>query len=732
MSESFGYGDLKFERPANQVKTNNVPAIPKRIHDGMKAYEDAARGFHLVSFERRVKDMSGQEVSGGIIVSHRPASAQVSQLYRMSFDTSKADLERITHFETGTGRIISDFVTIIGDDWRGLHRAGGAIMVMDLDGSEHFQLWRYWEDAISRQILPKIDGELSNLPGKGRIERLTHDDFRYQNLVISNSNKLMAFSSNKENNADTLIYLADFSASNANAKADSTPFTLPSKLVTPTTGQGTTHWTVHDFSIDDKYLVLTKDFGNAYKHLYSVLLSESSVPELIILPGLSENEENTVYEHLSFSRDPNQPHLLFIVTNGYGDFNSVVSYNLRTHDVVHITTFSPNLHARRPIPWDIEALKATSRSILFIANFEGWSNLFVMPLSGPFQDTVIEIKMDHEGGWMSCLPNELNGNPDEIVFNLTSYRSRGYLGKADISAAFTKVDRDDNGNAYISVSTDLYRQASAPSEPQPIAPKLIRYKSFDGLDVPAIYYHPSNGRSAVPAIIGIHGGPEWQATAEFRIPIHGYILNKLGCAIIYPNVRGSTGYGKRYMAADDVLKREDSVKDIGALLDHIANDMRNELDSARVAVIGNSYGGFMVFATLSHYSHKLACGNANFGITHWPTFLQNTAAVRRANRRREYGDETIPEIREFLEKISPINSVSKIAVPLLITHGETDTRVTIHEAINMYKVISKSVHSEFIVCEMEGHGYKQKSVIEYTNAAEILFLERYLLNNSDL
>ncbi|KAH7925324.1 alpha/beta-hydrolase [Leucogyrophana mollusca] len=733
MSFRVDYGDLEFERPADKIKTNNVPPVPGRIFDGMKAYEDAARGFHLVSFERTVKDAAGQDVPGGIIVSHRPATAQVSQLFRLSLDASKTDLERITHFDTGTGRIISDFATIACDDWRGFHRGGGAIMVMDLDGSEHFQLWHV-SSFFLICILPSVDGELDNFPGKGRIERLTHDDFRYQNIVVSPSNKLMAFSSNKENNVDTLIYLTDLTGSSTGAKADTAPFTLPSRLITPTAGHGTTHWTVHDFSVDDKHLVLTKDFGNAYKLLYLVDISgpKPTAPELVVLPHLTEKEEDTVYEQAKFSRHPDQPHLLYLITNGYGDFNSVIAYDLQSRAVVHITTPNPDLRPYRQISWDVESLKVTSGSILFLANIEGWSSLFAVPLSGPFRDTVIEVQMDHEGGWLSCLPNALSEKPNEVVFNLTSYRSRGFLGKVDVSLMFNSVEKDGNGNAYISTSATVYRQAAAPLDPHAVAPKLIRFKSFDGLEVPALYYHPNNGNSVVPAIIGIHGGPEWQATAEFRTPTHGYLLNELGCAIIYPNVRGSTGYGKRYMAADDVQKREDSVKDIGALLDHITNEMKDELDSARIAVIGNSYGGYMVFASLSQYSHKIACGNANFGIAHWPSFLQNTAAVRRANRRREYGDETIPEIREFLERISPVNNASKIAVPLLITHGETDTRVTVHEAVNMYSIISKNVHSELVICEMEGHGYKQKSVIEYTNAAAILFLERFLLKKANL
>ncbi|KAH7925325.1 alpha/beta-hydrolase [Leucogyrophana mollusca] len=728
------YDNLEFTRPATRIKAVNVPAVPQRIFDGMKSYEDASRGFIMLGYERTIKDADGQDVGGGIILYHRPESAQVSQVYRMSTDPSTTQLERLTYFDMGTGRTVTTFCSIAGEDWRGIYRGGGAIMVMDLDGNEQFQLWRYWEDAFCEQVLPRIDGELDNLPGKGRIERLTNDGFKYTGVVISQTDKFMAFCSNKENKRDTLVYVADLVDSHTGATADETPFVLPSRLITPTTGQGTTQWAVESISIDDKYVLITKIISSSYRPMYTVDISgpEPAVPQLIILPQSSEKEEETATTFPRFSRDPEMPHVIYAVTNAYGDFDSIVSYDIQAQSVTHITTPQPDLHALRPIPWGIQSLKVTSESLLFTANVEGWSDVFVMPLSGPQKNLVIEVQLDWERGWITCHPNNVNGKPSEVILKLSSYRSRGFVARMDISLELRNITMDANGHACISASLETYSQAAAVPDPKAIAPQLIKFKSFDGLEIPAMYYHPNSGHSIVPVLIGIHGGPASQATAQYRTPTHGYLLNELGCAIIYPNVRGSSGYGKKYQAADDVEKREDSVKDIGALLDHIDKNLKDQLDSARIALTGGSYGGYMVYASLTYYSSKVICGIANFGIAHWPSFLQNTAAVRRANRRREYGDETVPEIREFLETISPINNAPKITVPLLITHGETDSRVTVDEAINMYAIISKSVHTELVICEMEGHGYKQKSVIEYTNAAAILFLEHYLLSQSSL
>ncbi|KIM86274.1 hypothetical protein PILCRDRAFT_321523 [Piloderma croceum F 1598] len=444
--------------------------------------------------------------------------------------------------------------------------------------------------------------------------------------------------------------------------------------------RGTSRWSTESISIDDRYMLLTKFQSASYRPLYIVDISsnEPTEPELIILPNSTEKEEGTFSVNATFSRDPSKSHLVYLITNAYGDFKSVVTYDTQTRVVSHITTPVPNLHAIRPMSWETENLKVTRENILFRANVDGWSSLFVMPFSGPHKDTVIEVKPSWEGGDISFMPNALNGKPNELVLKLKSYRSQGWLARLDLIAALHKVDRDERGKLFISPTLEEYRQASSGIPPfRTLPPKLVRYKSFDGLLIPVMYYHPNNRQSAAPLVINIHGGPENQATAQSRksvfsillfagqrtdvpvSPIHGYLLNEMGCAVMYPNVRGSSGYGKAFLAADDVEKREDSVKDIGALLDHIDQNMKNELDSARIAVMGGSCrsllfpleyrvidyvsdGGYMVYASLTHFSSKLACGVANFGIAHWPSFLQNTASHRRAARRLEYGDETDP------------------------------------------------------------------------------------------
>ncbi|KAF8452502.1 alpha beta-hydrolase [Boletus edulis BED1] len=728
MTALVDYGDLEFTRPADKIKAVNVPDVPQEISTGMKVYEDAARNFNLYGFERTVRTVKG-EMPGGIFLSHRPEDAQVSQVYRISTDPANTALERLTHFNIGTGRIIATFKSIAGEDWRGVYRLGGAIMSMDFNGNEHFQLWRYWEDALCEQVLPKIDGELDNAPGNGRIERLTHDDYRYDSIIISPSNKLMAFVSNKENNTDTLAYITRLIGSSTGATSDSTPLCIPSQLVTPPLRDGKTErWVTRSFSVDDKYLLLTRAYGNVYQPTFVVDISGSEPGKLerIILPGATEREEATTM-HGSFSLDPANAHVIYFITNAYGDFDAVVSYDMDQRTVTHITT--PNLDASvpvlKPVSWEVEHLGVTDACIYFTANVEGWNTLYAMPLRGPNKNTVIEVKLGWEGGWIAYSHNGQNGRPYELVLRLASYRSRGFVRKATLDLQTIKHTPD--GNAYIDVELTPYVQAAAPEIAKAVAPKLIKFRSFDGLEVPALYYHPNKGNSKAPVVIGIHGGPESQATVQYRTATHDYLLNELGIAVIYPNVRGSSGYGRKYMSLDDVWKREDAVKDINALIEYIGSGLSGELDPSRIAVMD---GGYMVFATLTHYSSKLKCGVANFGIGNWATFLENTAPVRRANRRLEYGDESDPVVRAFLERISPLNNADKIRVPLFITHGESDTRVTVHEAVAMYKIARDTPggQAQLVICEGEGHGYRQKSVIEYVNAATIDYLKRFLLS----
>ena len=235
-------------------------------------------------------------------------------------------------------------------------------------------------------------------------------------------------------------------------------------------------------------------------------------------------------------------------------------------------------------------------------------------------------------------------------------------------------------------------------------------------------------RGPHPVLILMHGGPASQARPTFN-PVLQYWVNELGIAVIAPNVRGSTGYGRSFQRLDDRRLREDSVRDVGALLDWIA--AQPELDADRVGIIGSSYGGYMVLASMIHYPERLRAGVNVVGISNFVTFLENTGEYRRRQRRHEYGDETDPQMRAFLESISPTTHAHRIRRPLFIAQGANDPRVPQSEADQMAATIRENGGEVwYFLARDEGHGFRKKSNRDHYNNAVVLFLQKHLLGTA--
>jgi dipeptidyl aminopeptidase/acylaminoacyl peptidase len=263
-----------------------------------------------------------------------------------------------------------------------------------------------------------------------------------------------------------------------------------------------------------------------------------------------------------------------------------------------------------------------------------------------------------------------------------------------------------------------------------VSPQLIHYPTFDKVnkkprDIPAFLYKPDKSGKKFPVIIDIHGGPEGQEQPTFS-SLNQFFVNELGIAVIAPNVRGSSGYGKTYLMLDNGFKREESVQDIGKLLDWIA--AQPDLDAERVAVFGGSYGGYMVLSSMVNFNERLRCGIDVVGISNFVTFLNNTQEYRRDLRRVEYGDERDPQMAAFLEKISPTTNAHKITRPLFVVQGLNDPRVPASEAEQIVaKVRQNNVEVWYMLAKDEGHGFRKKSNRDYYMAAMILFLQKNLI-----
>ena len=299
----------------------------------------------------------------------------------------------------------------------------------------------------------------------------------------------------------------------------------------------------------------------------------------------------------------------------------------------------------------------------------------------------------------------------EVAFDVTSARSPGDVFSYDIDA--NQLTRWTNGNSPLLNTRDF---------PEP---RAIRWKSFDAREISGLeYLPPASFKGKRPVVISIHGGPEAQARAGF-IGRNNYLVNELGVALIYPNVRGSSGFGKTFLKLDNGMKREDSVKDIGALIDWIGQ--QPDLDASRVAIMGGSYGGYMTLACAFHYADRIAGAVDVVGISNFVTFLEHTETYRRDLRRAEYGDERNPKMRAFLESISPLENAAKITKPLMVVSGRNDPRVPWTEGQQLVADLKRrGTPVSYIVADDEGNGFAKKPNADYQFFATVEFLRGIL------
>ncbi len=362
------------------------------------------------------------------------------------------------------------------------------------------------------------------------------------------------------------------------------------------------------------------------------------------------------------------------------------------------------------VPWNVEsfALSPDGRYLALSVNENGASRLSVWRLPEHAPLALPEVP----AGIISGL--HFHSETNELALSINRPDAPTDVFSVDLEARrLVRWTRSEVGG----LDTDGF-----------VVPTLIDYPTFDAVDgaprrIPAYVFRPA-GPGPHPVVVSIHGGPEGQYRPYFSSTIQ-YLVGELGIAVVAPNVRGSAGYGKSYLKLDNGMLREDSVRDIGALLDWIATQA--DLDAERVAVMGGSYGGYMVLASLVHYSDSLAAGLAVVGISNFVTFLTNTQDYRRDLRRAEYGDERDPDMRAHLEAISPLNHVEKIRRPLLISQGANDPRVPASESEQIVAALEAAGTPVWYVLALdEGHGFRKKANRDYSTAARMLFLEEYL------
>jgi dipeptidyl aminopeptidase/acylaminoacyl peptidase len=459
-------------------------------------------------------------------------------------------------------------------------------------------------------------------------------------------------------------------------------------LLTRLAGGG---WQPQDWSPDDSKILLEEQLSINESYLWLVNAATGEKTELTP----RNTAEKVSYGEGRFSKDGKG---IYVTTDKDSEFHRLAYLDLATKQPQYLTT---------NIPWDVDSFDVThdGRMIAFVTNEEGVSVLHVMDTATKKERALPKLPTGVTGAvhW--------HKNGHELGFSLNNARGPGDCYSLDVATG--KFERWTTSET--AVKTDAFPEA-----------ELVRWKSFDGKMISGFLYKPPTKFSGKrPALVVIHGGPEGQSQPSF-LGRSNYLLNELGIALIYPNVRGSTGYGKTFSLMDNGIKREDTYKDINALFDWIAT--QSGLDRERIAVTGGSYGGHMTLAVSTFYSDRIRCSVDIVGMSNLVTFLEHTESYRRDLRRVEYGDERDPKMREYLEKIAPMNNIEKIRKPMFVIGGKNDPRVPVSESQQIAEALKKQGTPVWLlIAKDEGHGFRKKPNQDFQFYATAEFLQEYLL-----
>lgn len=487
---------------------------------------------------------------------------------------------------------------------------------------------------------------------------------------------MVAFSSTRRNGRDTDLYIMD-------PRDPST-----TRMLAERQGGG---WFVADFTPDGAKALVGNYVSVAQTELYLLDVASGAIERV------TPEDAQVAYSGLEFAPDGK----LWASSDEGSDFKRLGTLDTATG------RFAPVFEE----PWDITGfdLSDDGRTIAYEVNAAGRSKLKIVDLASR-RSREVELPPGTLGGLEFAPWDELG---------LTLVSNRGATDAYSVDPTTLKLTR-----WTVSEMGGLDPQDN-------VLPELVEIESFDGETMSGFLYAPDPARhpGKRPLLINIHGGPEGQSTASF-LGRNNYLINELGIAMFYPNVRGSTGFGKRFVGLDNgPFKREDSVRDIGAFLDRLEADPR--IDAERIGVTGGSYGGYMCYASAIAYGDRLKGANCIVAISDFVTFLENTQDYRRDLRRVEYGDERDPGQRAKLKEISPLTRADEIRIPLMVATGANDPRVPASEADQIIAAVRDNGGEAWhFLAENEGHGFAKKENADYFQWASIMFWRRHLLENS--
>jgi dipeptidyl aminopeptidase/acylaminoacyl peptidase len=448
--------------------------------------------------------------------------------------------------------------------------------------------------------------------------------------------------------------------------------------------------TVSGFSPDDRRVLLTRQVSNLHNALSVYDLESGTITPLTPAEPLAR------YQSAQWSKDGKW---IYCASDLDREFVNLARIEAATGRIEWLEERN----------WDSEGLGQSFDGTHWVANTNVDGATEVRLFAGPPPSGKALPEPDVPRGLLSSV--QFSRDNSLVVF---SYNSPTSPGDVYTWRPATRELRQITKSSTLGIPRETF-----------VAPELVRFQSFDGLEVPGFLYRPQGlpAGAMAPCLLSMHGGPESQERASFSGLLQYYLQR--GYAIFAPNVRGSTGYGKTYHRLDDVEKREDSVKDMAEAVGFLKST--GWIDPDRIAVIGGSYGGYMVLAGLTLYPDLFAAGVNTVGIANFVTFLEKTAPYRRYLRESEYG--SLEKDREFLERVSPLHKADRIRSPLMVVQGANDPRVPAYEAEQIVDAVkANGGEVEYLLYEDEGHGLaKLKNRIDaYPKVAD--FLDRHVKN----
>jgi dipeptidyl aminopeptidase/acylaminoacyl peptidase len=543
------------------------------------------------------------------------------------------------------------------------HPKGGDYIVFAKDIGGGEWYQFYRYDMASGDVTLLTDGKARNLMGPW-----------------SSGGDQVAYMSTRRTGKDTDLWVMN----PADPKSD--------HLLTKLEGGG---WGPEDWSPDDSKILLKEEISLNEAYLW--LVDAKTGEKTALMPAGTKRGDKIAYGDVRFSKDGKG---IYVTTDSGAEYMNLAYIELGRPEIKHLISGAD-------AKWDVERfdLSHDGKFIAYVKDEDGVSVIHV-------RKTADQKEVPLRGlpaGVITSLHWHPNGH--ELGFSLTNARGPGDCYSYDVTAR--KLERWTASET--AVKTDAFPQA-----------ELVRWNSFDGKEISGFLYKPpAKFAGKRPVLVVIHGGPEGQTQPTF-LGRSNYYLNELGIALIYPNVRGSTGYGKTFSLLDNGFNREDTYKDINALFDWIG--ARPDLDAERIAVTGGSYGGHMTLAVSTFYSDRIRCSVDIVGMSNLVTFLEHTEAYRRDLRRVEYGDERDPKMREFLEKIAPMNNIEKIKKPMFVIAGKNDPRVPVSESQQIADALKKQGTPVWLlIAKDEGHGYRKKANQDFQFYATVEFLREYLL-----